>query len=249
MDLLSPGLLLPILVIFFISGLAKGITGLGMVVVAMALLSTFMPPVLAAALLIAPSLVTNLWQWLAGPDLAGLSRRFAWMALGILLGTIPATVLLTRLDPLWSAHALGLALTLYALWALFSRPLVLARRDETWLSPLIGAMTGLVTGATGVLTLPAVPYLQALNLERDELVQALGLSFTASTLALAVGLSLHGAFDIAQLSLSISAIPVALAGMYLGQRIRHRIPPRPFRYLFLLTLLLLGLELASRPFF
>ena len=36
--------------------------------------------------------------------------------------------------------------------------------------------------------IPAVPYLQALGLSRDQLVQALGLSFTVSTLALAAGL-------------------------------------------------------------
>ena len=61
-------------------------------------------------------------------------------------------------------------------------------RHEGWLGPTIGAATGLVTGATGEFVIPAVPYLQVIGLEKDELIQALGLSFTVSTVALALGL-------------------------------------------------------------
>ncbi|MCR2730907.1 sulfite exporter TauE/SafE family protein, partial [Salmonella enterica] len=64
---------------------------------------------------------------------------------------------------------------------------------EPWLGPLCGLVTGALTGATGVFVIPAVPYLNALGLARDDLVQALGLSFTVSTLALAAGLAWHQA--------------------------------------------------------
>jgi uncharacterized membrane protein YfcA len=103
--------------------------------------------------------------------------------------------------------------------------------------------------ATGVFVMHTVPYLQALRLDRDELVQALGLSFTVSTIALAGGLLAHDAFRLDQLGLSALAIVPALAGMWLGQKLRERIGPRRFRPFFLAFLLLLGLELASRAFF
>ncbi|MBF3247578.1 sulfite exporter TauE/SafE family protein, partial [Pseudomonas aeruginosa] len=61
-----------------------------------------------------------------------------------------------------------------------------------WAGPLVGLATGALTAVTGVFVIPAVPYLGALGLQRDELVQALGLSFSASTLALAVTLGVHG---------------------------------------------------------
>ena len=57
---------------------------------------------------------------------------------------------------------------------------------ERWLSPIIGYIGGAVTVATGVIIIPIVPYLQSLHLKRDELVQALGLTFTVSTICLAV---------------------------------------------------------------
>ena len=75
----------------------------------------------------------------------------------------------------------------------------------------------------------------------------LGLSFTVSTVALAVGLVTHGAFRLEQLGMSALVITPALAGMWLGQAVRVRISLEVFRQCFLLFLALLGLELASRP--
>src|SRR3546814_10672797 len=92
--------------------------------------------------------------------------------------------------------ALGLALMLYAVIGLAAVRLRIPDRAEPWLSPLVGAATGLVTAETGVLVIPAVPYLQALSLENEELVQALGLSFTVSTVALAAGLAGSGVFEV-----------------------------------------------------
>ncbi|WP_119695081.1 sulfite exporter TauE/SafE family protein [Ectopseudomonas oleovorans] len=234
---------------FLLAGLVKGVTGMGLPTVAMGLLGTAMAPAAAAAILVIPSLLTNLWQLLAGPAVLSLLRRFWAMMLGIVLGTVGGAALLVRIDPLWSGLALGIALMGYAGYALISPALSIPARAEPWLSPLVGLVTGIITGATGVFVMPAVPYLQALRLDKDELVQALGLSFTVSTLALAAGLLVHGALQVDQLGLSSLAILPALAGMWLGQRIRARISARRFRQCFLLFLLLLGLELISRPFF
>jgi uncharacterized membrane protein YfcA len=109
---------------------------------------------------------------------------------------------------------------------------------------LIGATTGLVTGATGVFVIPAVPYLQATGLEKDELIQALGLSFTVSTIALALGLLRVDAWQQASLWISLLVLVPALAGMQLGQALRQRIPAAAFRRVFFVGLLLLGLYLA-----
>ncbi|HSK40646.1 MAG TPA: TSUP family transporter, partial [Arenibaculum sp.] len=88
--------------------------------------------------------------------------------------------------------------------------------------------------------------LQALGLEKDDLVQALGLSFTVSTLALAAGLAHDGAFEASLAGASSLALVPALAGMLLGQRIRGRVRPETFRLCFFLGLLALGGHLALR---
>lgn len=238
-----------VLSIFLGAGLVKGVTGMGLPTVAMGLLGSFMAPAMAAATLVIPSLVTNVWQMFSGSFMSGLLRRLWSMMLGIVLGTVGGTALLARVDPLWSGFALGLALVLYAGYALVSPTLAVSPRIEPWLSPVVGLLTGIITGATGVFVMPAVPYLQALRLDRDELVQALGLSFTISTLALAGGLFVHGVFHLDQVGLSLLAVIPSVVGMWLGQQIRMRISPQRFRQCFLLLLMVLGTELSLRPFF
>lgn len=248
MNLLTHELLWPLLAVFLLAGLVKGVTGMGLPTVAMGLLGSLLSPLVAAALLLIPSVVTNLWQALVGPGLVPLLRRFWPLLLGILLGTLPGSLLLTRVDAAWSGLALGLVLMAYAAYALVSPRLQVAPRLELWLSPVIGLITGLITGATGVFVIPAVPWLQALRLEKDELVQALGLCFTCSTLALMLGLFWHDALQVEQLGWSLLAVVPALIGMGLGQWVRQRISPALFRLIFLSLLLLLGLQLALRPF-
>jgi uncharacterized membrane protein YfcA len=96
---------------------------------------------------------------------------------------------------------------------------------EAWLSPVVGATTGLVTAATGVFVMPAVPYLQGLGLGKENLVQALGLAFTVSTFSLAASLSLDGAFKPAVAAASFDALVPAVVGILFGQWIRSRIRP------------------------
>ena len=106
--------------------------------------------------------------------------------------------------------------------------------------------TGYVMAATGVFVIPALPYLQAIGLEKDELVQALGLHFTVSTVALALVLWDGGAFDVSLGMLSLFAIVPAMLGMYLGQRMRARISAQTFLILLYLGLVALGINLLIR---
>ena len=235
--------------VFVLAGLVKGVTGMGLPTVAMGLLGSALSPVAAASMLFVPTLVTNLWQIFAGPSLGRVVRRLWPMMLGVVVATVSGAALLVRVDARWSGMALGIALIAYAGYSLFAPPLRVPQRMERWLSPVVGALSGLVTGATGVFVMPAVPYLQSLGLSRDELVQALGLAFTISTLSLTTGLLVHGAFGVQQLGLSALAIVPALAGMWLGQKIRGRISARAFRLCFLAFLVLLGIELVARPLF
>ncbi|HFZ8994349.1 TPA: sulfite exporter TauE/SafE family protein [Citrobacter freundii] len=242
-------LYLYLFLIFLAAGLVKGVTGMGLPTVAMGLLGLIMPLPAAAALLVIPSFVTNVWQLFSGPAVFFILRRLWLMMAFIIVGTLAGSFLLVSIAPLWSGFGLGIALLIYALYALGSPELHAPQRLERWLSPPVGLVTGLVTGATGVFVMPAVPWLQSLRLSRDELVQALGLSFTISTIALGAGLYLHDAWHVGQVSLSGLAIIPALTGMWLGQKVRVRISLRRFRQCFLLFLLALGLEMIARPLF
>jgi uncharacterized membrane protein YfcA len=232
---------------FALAGLVKGVIGLGLPTVSMGLLALVVAPAHAAALLVIPSLVTNVWQMAAGPRLRPLLRRLWTMMLAIIVGTWAGGLVLSLSQV--ATTALGVALVVYAAINLLTVEISVPARTEWWLSPAMGAVTGLITAGTGVFVIPAVPYLQALGLARDDLVQALGLSFTVSTLALALTLAGQGAFTSDVALGSVLALAPSILGMIAGQWIRLRIEPATFRICFFAGLLLLGAHLALRTWF
>jgi uncharacterized membrane protein YfcA len=228
---------------FLLAGAVKGVIGLGLPTVAMGLLGLAMLPTQAAALLIIPSTVTNVWQLAAGGHLRGLLLRLWPMLSMVFVGTCAGSLLVGMSGEHWMTRALGGALALYAVSGLFLPTFRVSTGVERWLGPLCGLVTGLVSSATGVFVIPAVPYLQALGMARDELVQALGLSFMVSTLALATGLFWNGALSCGEFNASLLALAPALLGMALGQWLRHRISAAVFKRAFFIGMGGLGLHL------
>lgn len=242
---MTTGLWLLLTGTFLLAGLVKGVIGMGLPTVTMGLLAVALPPAEAAALLVIPSLVTNVWQLLAGPGFGKLARRLSPMMAGVAVGTVAGAGILVGNHAGLAGIGLGLALAIYAVVGLGGVKIAVSRRHEGWLGPAVGVTTGLVTGATGVFVIPAVPYLQAIGLERDDLIQALGLSFTVSTIALALGLLRVDAWHSGSIWLSLLALVPALIGMEAGRMLRRRIAAPAFRRVFFGGLLVLGLYLIG----
>lgn len=234
--------------IYVLAGTVKGVIGMGMPTVAMALLAIVIAPVDAAAIMVLPALVTNLWQMLAGPYLRALTLRLWPMLAGVVVGTLAGTGWLAGIDAGVGRALLGVTIGLYGLSGLRSLRVAADAASERWLGPLAGGLTGMINAATGVSVIPAVPYLQAIGFEKDELVQALGLFFMASTVALGLNLASTAALTLAHGPAATVALVAALAGMRLGQIVRARLDPAAFRRLFFLGLFLLGLALVGRAF-
>ena len=237
--------------VFVLGGFVKGVVGLGLPTITMGLLSVAMAPAQAAALLVVPSLITNLWQ-IGGPGFVALLRRLATMLIGVCVGVALGAGWLSSAagdsqgGGGWAGLALGVALAVYAALGLLHWRFHVKPEHEGWLAPLIGVSTGLVTAATGVFVVPAVPYLQALGLGKDELVRALGLSFLVSTIALGASLGHGGSLHTPELLGSALVVLPALLGMGAGQWIRARVEAETFKTVFFGGLLLLGLYLAVR---
>ncbi len=220
MHLLGVGL------VFVLAGGVKGITGMGLPTVAVSLLGLWMAPVHAAALLVAPSLATNIAQC-RGAHWRRLTALLwpAWLALAAVTATFPE--LEESPVPIDAHELLGGLLVVYGLFGLWRPTLPDLSRQAAWGSAIAGAATGLITALTAVFVFPLVPFLQALRLERDALVQALGLSFTVATLALAVRVQASdGQLLTGQSALALAA---SFLGLRLGARLRSRISAAAFQ--------------------
>ncbi|MBM3529493.1 MAG: sulfite exporter TauE/SafE family protein [Alphaproteobacteria bacterium] len=233
---------------FALAGFVKGVLGQGLPTVAIGVLALIMSPGEATALLIIPALLTNIWQAWAGPALWPLLRRLWPTLLAIALGTWIATALgLGLLTPEAASIArktLGVTLILYGILGLSNVNLRTPRRYEPWLGPAMGAANGAVSTATGVFMVPVIPYIASLGLDRDELVQAQGISFTVSTSSLSLVLIANGTLHVGNAAASLLAVVVAVLGMMLGQYVRKLARPEIFRILFFLGMLALGFHLA-----
>jgi len=231
---------------FLLAGVVKGVIGLGLPTVAIGLLGLLMTPAKAAAILIVPSLVTNVWQAMAGGGVVALARRMWSLLTGICIGTFIGAVWLPSGSSGEATRWLGVALAAYAALGLFKVHFSVTQRAEGWVGMIVGIATGAITVATGVFAIPGVPYIQALKFDRDKLVQALGLSFTVSTITLAAALSHAGEMQASLLVPSGAALAAAAGGMWLGQGVRKRVSPETFRLFFFVGLLALGMHLALR---
>ncbi|CAM4180865.1 hypothetical protein F901_01030 [Acinetobacter dispersus] len=231
-----------IVMVFIFAGMIKGMVGLGLPAVSMGLLTIAMSPFQAASLLIVPSMITNIWQLFAEGRVWTFVRRFWSLLFGIVIGSVWSFLpTLSQSHGKTSEILLGSMLVLYGLYGLCVKKLPHLAAHERWLSPLVGYIGGAVTVATGVVIIPVVPYLQSLHLNRDELVQALGLTFTVSTICLAVFLH-HNPMQGITLDYRLSAVALvaALVGMWLGKKIRYQLNEQRFRRLFFMGLVALG---------
>jgi len=232
--------------VYLLAGFVKGGIGLGLPTVAIGLLGLLMTPAQAAAILIGPSMVTNVWQAFAGGDILGLARRMWSLLTGICIGTFVCAWLLPHGGGTGATLWLGVALLTYAGLGLFKVDFTVPPGAETWLGMLTGIATGAITVATGIFALPGVPYIHGLGFDRDKLVQALGLSFTVSTIVLAIALAHAGEMRMSLLWPTSVALAAAAIGMGIGQAVRGKIEAETFRLCFFLALLALGAHLALR---
>lgn len=239
--------LLPVLAIFLLAGLVKGVAGFGLPTVSIALLALFRPLPEAIALMLVPSLATNLWQAFAGGTLRQVAPRIgaflvcaagaAWIAAGQL----------ARADAVLLSGLLGLTLVASSAVAL-AAPAMPAPgpRAERWLGPPLGLVSGAIAGLTGSFLVPAASWLQAIRLPREQFVQGFGLAVVLVNGAIAAGLAGGGMLP-AELGLaSLAGLVPAFLGMAAGRRLRLRLDEAAFRRIVQVALGLIGAWLAFR---
>lgn len=242
---LSDPLLIIIAAVFLLAGFVKGTIGMGLPTVAMGLLATRMPPAHALAIVIVPAIVTNIWQTFVGPYLRDILRRLWPLLISTVLGVWAGGGLLTGPYARYGTVVLGVLLVIYAIIGLSKVRFSVAPKNEKWVGGIVGLITGVISAATGVQVIPSMPFMQAIGMEKDELIQALGVFFTTATVAQAYNLTGAGLLNTSTLIPGTIGMIAAFTGMYVGQLVRSRMDADTFRRWFLIAMLLLGIYLAG----
>jgi uncharacterized membrane protein YfcA len=240
-------LLLLIAAAFLLAGFVKGVIGLGLPTVSMGLLAVTMAPSRALAIVIVPAIITNIWQTFVGPYLGDIVKRLWPLMIGTVIGIWLNAGALTGPYARYGTVALGALLVVYAIIGLNKFHFRVERHNEKWIGGIVGVITGVISASTGVQVIPSMPFMQAIGMEKDELVQALGVFFTVATVALAFNLTAGGLLTAAIALPGAIAMACAFAGMFIGQTVRSRMPAETFRRWFLIAMIFLGFYLAGSP--
>ncbi len=235
------------LAVFLLAGTVKGLVGLGLPTIVIALTTLVLPLPEAIALIALPTIFTNVWQAAIGGKFLIIVRR-QWPLIVPLMILLCLTMwLIGQRGPNWAFLVLAAVLVAYSGLGLLRIRLHIHADLEKPLAPVIGVVSGFVAGLIGVPIIPLMPYLQGLDIKPAELVQTLGVVLCATSLTLASSLLFFGLLDGPRAIVSAAAVVPALAGMWAGQRIRQRLSVEQFRLAVYWALLLTGLyTFASR---
>lgn len=225
---------------FLLAGLVKGVLGFGFPIIALIVLTLTIGLLDALAIIIVPTLATNIWQAVSGPHLPAVLRRM-WLYFVVAAVCVLLTAqYLDTVNVNWLTALLGTVLFVFALSRLFNFHISVPRDREAVLSVILGACNGALTGLTGSFMVPSVLYMQALGFPKDMLVQAMGFFFALSTLMLTISLGSNDLIEWEQVRLSAYALLPSFAGVFIGRWTRDRIDENSFQKMFLFAVLILG---------
>lgn len=233
--------------VFFAAGIVKGLVGIGLPTITLAVTLLVLPLSDTIALIALPTVAANVWQAAVGGQFKKIVRR-QWPLILPMMVTLFLTMwLVGRHAPQWALLVLAAVLVIYSTLGLFRIRMKIHADLEKPLAPVIGVISGLVAGLVGVPVVPLMPYMQSLDVKPTELVQSLGVIVTVASLVLTASLIKFGLLDRSHAIVSAVAVVPAIAGMWVGTQIRLRMSIEQFRLAVLWALLLAGLyTFASR---
>jgi len=233
-------------VAFTVAGFVKGVVGFGFPVITLIILTLTIGLLDALAIIVFPTIVTNIWQGLSGPYLSDIARRMWLYFLTAVIFIWFTSAYLTVVNVKWPTAMLGAVLCIFALTRLLNVSITVPRKWERPLSLPLGAINGMLTGMTGSFMVPSVLFMQAIGFQRDMLVQAMGIFFAISTFVLALSLGTNDLISMQHMRLSLLALVPSIVGLYIGRRARLKIDEERFQQVFLGSVLLLGGYISYR---
>jgi len=203
-----------------------------------------------AVLLVAPILVTNLWQSARAGNLGEPLRRFWPMITAGVVFLFIGARLVVAIDTAVLFAFLGCFVVAFAASNLM-KPRVHPLRPETerWAGPLAGALGGFLGGITTIWGPPMMMYFVMLKLPKDTFVRTVGLSWFSLSVPFTVAYWNNGIFRGDIIWMSVAACVPSMIGIRIGEVIRERIDQQTFHRVMLVMLLIIGLNLIRRAVF
>ncbi len=242
----SPELLLPVILTYLIAGLVKGALGFGLPLVAIALLPLVVSVETALALNAIVVVATNLQQIVQGRQYRE-GFRFAWpLVLGMAIAIPPAAAFAAALPGDTLLLIVGISVLVFIAASILNPALAIPQH----LQKVTGVAFGLLSGIVGALTsAPAaafVAYMVALQLPRPVYMTTLGIVLSSFGVIVGGAYAWVSILDSSHLAPGLISVPVAVLGMWIGDRWAKRLASETFRKAVLILLAVLAVILIRR---
>ncbi len=246
MDALPAPTMLWCAVSLAIAGVVKGVTGIGIPLVSISLLTVVISVPQAVVLLAMPIVLGNVWQSFTGGYFVATLRRFWPLLVALTVGMGVGAAALTTVSQSNLLLVIGIAVLVFAGSTLFELKLYVAPRYEAVTGIAAGALGGVLGGMSSMVGPPVIMLLVALGMGKDAFVGTIATIYLLGGVAMSLALAGHRVLDGGDLVWSCLATVPLFAGMLFGQRLRRRVSEPLFRKVLLMLLLLMGLNLIRR---
>ena len=216
-----------LLAVAFIAGLARGFSGFGAALIFVPVASAVIGPKLAAPLLLvidtiaALGLIPDAWR---KSDRRGVGTMVGGALVGIPLGT----AVLTLADPLAVRWAMVAGVT--ALFILLASGWCYRGRPSSSLTVLVGAISGVFTGAAQIGGPPVVAYWLGGTIQSAVVRANILLYFAISSVLTGASYLATGLLTQSVIVLSLTTGPLYGLGLYFGSRLFGRANDAVFRW-------------------
>jgi uncharacterized membrane protein YfcA len=227
-------------------GTVKGVVGIGLPLVSLPVMATFIPIPKAIALLLLSSFATSVWQTFRGGLFVPSVKRFWPLLLGMAIGTPISVQMLATFDVKVLYLILGAIVAVFAVLLHRSIVLPVSPRAEPWAAPAVGAASGLVGGLSMLFGPVYAMYLAGLRLGKERFVAVIALANVWATIVLAASMARFNLFGGTDFVASLLALIPSFAGLTVGQWLRGYINEDLFRKTLAAVLLVIGLNLIRK---
>jgi uncharacterized membrane protein YfcA len=240
--LISWGLLATTLLVIGIGSLAKGITGVGLPILAVPVLASFTSVEEAVVLMVLPSVAANGWLIVTHRRWSVLRDHVGFLFAGLIGGAL-GTWLLANLGDRNLKLILAIWLGVYLLQYFFARPFERYFGGHGGLGPVLGLAAGTIQGASGISAPIVAPYFHANGLVRERYAFATAsafLLFSISQIAAMGGMHL---WTTERLIIGMTVMIPTLLFTHLGIRLSHRMSDKTFHRILLTLFIAMELKL------
>lgn len=233
----------------FAGGLVKGMLGIGLPMIAIPLMSAFIPLRDAIAIMYVPVLVTNIYQAVQGGYFLIALKRFWPMMAAVIVGTWFGVETLVQIDPRWLEGIVGATVAIFSLVNLTNPKLHVPERHALWLSVVIGVTGGFFGGLTLFIGPAVIMFLVALHVQKEEFIGTIGLIYLLGLIPTGILYLDSGVLRAEHTWPALLATLPVVVGMGLGQYVRRFINEAVFRKALLVMLVLVGLNMIRKAAF